>query len=83
MWPKFLRNKKGEAKLNYTLFIGMALAIVIAVSLVPTIYDTIADTNTTGWSSLTGGSGALAIFELILLVFVAGIVIYVVKQALD
>jgi uncharacterized membrane protein len=63
-------------------FIGMALFVVIAVSLVPTIYTTISGTNTTGWASLTGGSGALAIFQLILLVFVCSIVIVLVKKAI-
>jgi uncharacterized membrane protein len=59
--------------------VGAVIAIVIAVSLIPTIYTTISGTNTTGWSTLTGGAGALAIFQLILLVFVAGIIIALVK----
>lgn len=78
---KIWKNTKAEA--DYGKFIGMAIAIVIAIALVPTVYDTISGTNTTGWSSLTGGSGAVAIFELLLLIFIAGIVIYVVKQALS
>jgi uncharacterized membrane protein len=59
--------------------VGAVIAIVIAVSLIPTIYTTISGTNTTGWTSLTGGAGALAIFQLILLVFVAGIIIALVR----
>jgi hypothetical protein len=63
--------------------VGVVIAIVIAVSLVPTIYSVINATNTTAWSSLTGGSGAQAIFQLILLCFVAGIVIAVIKYMLQ
>lgn len=67
---------------EYGKFIGLALALVIAVSLVPTIYTTISGTNTTGWSALTGGAGAQSIFELLLLVFVASIIIYMIKEAI-
>lgn len=77
---KFLRDVKAESK--YSLFIGLALSIVIAYSLVPTIYTTISETNTTGWTALTGGSGALAIFQLGLLIFCSAIVIFVIKEAL-
>lgn len=68
---------------DYGKFIGLALSLVIAVSLVSVIYDTVNGTDTTGWSSLTGGSGAVAIFELLLLVFVAAIIIYILKEALS
>ena len=77
---KFLRDCKAESR--YSIFIGLALTIVIAYSLVPTIYTTISGTNTTGWSTLTGGSGALAIFQLGLLIFCSAIVIFVIKEAL-
>lgn len=67
---------------KYGMFIGIVLAVVIALSLVSTVYDTIDDVNTTGWSAITGGTGAIAIMELSLLIFVASIVIYLIKQAL-
>ena len=63
--------------------VGAVVAIVIGISLVPTVYDTISGTNTTGWTALTGGAGALAIFELILLIFVAGIVVAIVRYFLQ
>jgi len=59
--------------------VGAVVAIVIAISLVPTIADTVMGTNTTNWTTLTGGTGAISVFELIVLVFVAGIVVAVVK----
>ena len=63
--------------------VGVVVAIVIAVSLVPTIFTVINATNTTAWSTLTGGSGASSIFQLILLVFVAGIVVAIIKYMLQ
>lgn len=78
---KFLKNQKAEVK--YGAFIGLAIALVIAVAMVPTVFDIIDATNTTGWDALTGGSGAVAIFELILIIFIAGIVIYLIKTALS
>jgi len=65
------------------MFIGLAIAIVIAVNLVPTVFESINDTDTSDWSDLTGGTGAIAIFELVLLLFVAAIVIWIIKKALD
>jgi len=62
--------------------VGVCIAIVIAVSLVPTIFTAVNGTSTTGWSSLTGGSGAVSILQLILLVFVAGVVIAIIKYFL-
>jgi hypothetical protein len=59
--------------------VGAVVAIVIAISLVPTIAEAITGTNTTTWAALTGGAGAVSVFELMLLVFVAGIVVAVVK----
>lgn len=78
---KLLSDKK--AKVNYGLFIGLAISLVIAAALVPTVFETINDTDTTDWGDLTGGAGAEAIFQLLLLVFVAGIVIYMIRSSLD
>jgi hypothetical protein len=63
-------------------FVGLAIGVVIAIAVVPTVADTITGTNTTSWSTITGGAGAKAILELILLAFVAGIVIYIIKEVL-
>jgi uncharacterized membrane protein len=71
-----------EGKQLAETFVGLTVGIVIAVSLVPTIYTTINGTNTTAWSNIVGGTGAAAIFQLIVLIFVAGIVIYVLKEIL-
>ena len=81
---KLWRNKMAET-INYGMFIGLALAIVIAVSLVPTVVETINGTeNLDEWDDdLIGGSGASAIYQLIVLIFVAGIAIWVIRKALD
>jgi hypothetical protein len=59
--------------------VGAVVAIVIAISLVPTIATALTGTNTSNWTTLTGGAGAVSVFGLILLVFVAGIVVAIVK----
>lgn len=63
--------------------VGAVVGIVIAISLLPTVADTIVGTNTSTWSTLTGGTGAVSIFELTLLVFVAGIVVAIVRHFLS
>jgi hypothetical protein len=63
--------------------VGAVVGIVIAIALLPTVADTITGTNTSTWSTLTGGTGAVSIFELTLLVFVAGIVIAIVRHFLS
>ena len=82
MLKKLFGSKRAQA-INYGLFVGLAIAIVIAVSLVPTIVETINGTDTSEWSDdFTGGSGASALFQLILLVFIAGIIIWRIKYVL-
>jgi len=65
------------------VLIGLVFFIVLAVSLVPTVFEIINDTDTSEWSDMTGGSGAVAIFELLLLLFVAAIAIVIVKFAIE
>ena len=65
------------------VLIGLVFFIVLAVSLVPTVFEILNDTDTSEWSDMTGGSGAVAIFELLLLLFVAAIAIVIVKFAIE
>jgi hypothetical protein len=65
------------------VLIGLVFFIVLAVSLVPTVFEVLNGTDTSDWASFTGGSGAVAIFELLLLLFVAAIAIIIVKFAIE
>jgi hypothetical protein len=77
---KLFKDTRGEV--DYAKFIIIVIAIFIATSLVGSMYTQISNTNTTGWSSLTGGSGAVTLYQLIFFVFIASIVIYIVREAL-
>ena len=77
-----LANKEPRKMADYGKFIGLALALVIAIALVPVVFEAINGTDTSDWGGITGGAGALAIFELLLLIFVAAIVIYIIKESI-
>ena len=55
------------------------LAVVFGVYLIPVGIEALAGTNTTNWTKITGGSGAVAIFGLLGLVFVGGFAISLLK----
>lgn len=55
------------------------VAVVIGVYLLPVAVEALAGTNTSNWTKITGGSGAIAIFGLIGLVFIAGFAVAVLK----
>jgi xanthine/uracil permease len=55
------------------------VAVVIGVYLVPVAVEAMAGTNTSNWTKITGGAGAIAIFGLLGLVFVAGFAIALLK----
>ena len=78
---RLLGNQRGEVA--YTKFIGLAIAVVLMTALVPTVFEAINGTDTTDWNTLTGGAGAITLFQIILLIFVAAIVIYMVKSAIE
>jgi len=48
------------------------IAIVFGIYLVPVGIEALAGTNTTNWTKITGGAGAVAIFGILGLVFVGG-----------
>jgi len=48
------------------------IAIVFGIYLVPVGIEALAGTNTTNWTKITGGAGAVAIFGILGIVFVGG-----------
>jgi hypothetical protein len=48
------------------------IAIVFGIYLIPVGIEALAGTNTTNWTKITGGAGAVAIFGILGLVFVGG-----------
>jgi hypothetical protein len=48
------------------------IAIVFGIYLLPVGIEALAGTNTTNWTKITGGAGAIAIFGILGLVFVGG-----------
>jgi hypothetical protein len=48
------------------------IAIVFGIYLLPVGIEALAGTNTTNWTKITGGAGAVAIFGILGLVFVGG-----------
>jgi hypothetical protein len=55
------------------------LAIVFGVYLIPVGVEALAGVNTSNWTKITGGSGAIAIFGLLGLIFVAGFAVALLK----
>jgi len=53
------------------VFMGL-IVIIFAIYLIPVGIEALAGTNTTNWTKVTGGSGIIAIFGLLGLVFVGG-----------
>lgn len=64
---------------------GMEIVVfvVIATSLIGTVYTAIAGINTTGWSTLAGGTGAITITQICLLLFAVFIALTIVKGVLE
>jgi hypothetical protein len=60
------------------IFLG-TLAVVFGAYLLPIGIEALAGTNTTNWTKLTGGSGIIAVFGLMGLIFVAGFAIALLK----
>jgi hypothetical protein len=88
----FWKNHKGE--MAYDKFIYIAIAIFIATALVGAMYTQISTTNTsefhgnnianstTYWTDLPGGAGAVTLYQLIFFIFIAAIVIWIVREAI-
>jgi hypothetical protein len=53
------------------VFMGL-IVIIFSIYLIPVGIEALAGTNTTNWTKVTGGSGIIAIFGLLGLVFVGG-----------
>lgn len=66
---------------NITRTMGLVIALIFSVVLLPTVVDTIGDVNTTGWN-FTGVEGAIVLMNLIPFIFIAGLVIAVVLSLL-
>ena len=56
------------------------LAIIFGIYLIPVGIEALAGTNTTNWTSVTGGSGAIAIYGLLGLVMVGGFAYAFLKE---
>ena len=55
------------------------VAMVIGVYLIPVAIEALAGTNTSNWTKITGGAGAVAIFGILGLIFIAGYGLAVLK----
>lgn len=79
MTLRFVYNIKAESIAGK--FVGMAIGIVISVLMIPPVADTILGVNTSAWT-FTGAEGAKALMYIIPMVYIACVIIYVVKEAL-
>lgn len=66
---------------KFDIWIELAVAIMIAVVVIPIAIDEIQNTNTTGWT-FTGASGATTLWLLIPFGLVAGLLIDVVRKVM-
>jgi len=75
-WGLTLDADTGAGKL-----VGMAIGTIISVLMLPPVTETVTGINTTGWT-FTGHEGVIAMMYIIPLVYIAAVIIYIVKSVL-
>jgi len=63
-------------------FVGMAIGVVISILMLPPVADTILGINTSAWT-FTGAEGAKALMYIIPMIYIACVIIYIVREALS
>lgn len=77
-----LEDRKAESiGANAAAVIGLVIGAIIYVYLIPSFVEAVTGIDTSGWN-FTGSTGAIAILFLLPLIFIAGIVIWFVKEIL-
>ena len=62
-------------------WIGMSIGVMVAVLMLPPVADTVLGVNTTNWS-FTGAAACKTLMYLIPMVYIAGVLVKIVKTAL-
>jgi hypothetical protein len=75
-WGLTLDVDTGAGKL-----VGMAIGTIISVLMLPPVTETVTGINTTAWT-FTGHNGVIAMMYIIPLVYIAAVIIYIVKSVL-
>jgi len=75
-WGLTLDADTGAGKL-----VGMAIGTIISVLMLPPVTDTVTGINTTAWT-FTGHEGVIAMMYIIPLVYIAAVIIYIIKSVL-
>jgi hypothetical protein len=63
-------------------FVGMAIGVIISVLMLPPVADTVLGVNTTGWT-FTGAEGCKALMYIIPMIYIACVIIHIVKTSLE
>ncbi|MCJ7805727.1 hypothetical protein MUP46_03745 [Patescibacteria group bacterium] len=75
-WGLTLESDTGAGKM-----VGMAIGTIISVLMLPPVTDTIMGVNTTAWT-FTGHEGVIAMMYIIPLVYIAAVIISIVRAVL-
>lgn len=75
-WGLTLETDTGAGKL-----VGMAIGTIISVLMLPPVTQTVTGINTTEWT-FSGHDGVIAMMYIIPLVYIAAVIIYIVKTVL-
>lgn len=75
-WGLTLETDTGAGKL-----VGMAIGTIISVLMLPPVTETVTGINTTAWT-FTGHDGVIAMMYIIPLVYIAAVIIYIIKAVL-
>jgi len=75
-WGLTLDTDTGAGKL-----VGMAIGTIISVLMLPPVTETVTGINTTAWT-FTGHDGVIAMMYIIPLVYIAAVIIYIVRSVL-
>lgn len=62
-------------------WIGLAIGVMVAVLMLPPVADTVIGVNTTNWT-FTGAAACKTLMYLIPMVYIAGVLVKIVKTAL-
>lgn len=77
----FLRASTSVGGTNAGTWIGMAIGVMISVLMLPPVADTVLGINTTNWT-FTGAAACKTLLYLIPMVYIAGVVVKIVKTAI-
>jgi len=75
-WGLTLDADTGAGKL-----VGMAIGTIISVLMLPPVTDTVTGINTSAWT-FTGHEGVIAMMYIIPLVYIAAVIIYIIRSVL-